>query len=62
MKKFINKKVAKINLLTGEILKIYDSVDLAVKELNCNCSSDEISKVCEGLRNHCCGYKWKYID
>lgn len=44
-----SKKVAKIDLQTGEILDIYDTIALAARENNCDSSG--ISKVCRGLRN-----------
>lgn len=59
-KQITNRKVAKINKDTNEILEIYDSIALASRENNCDRSS--ISKVCKGTRNIAGGYKWKYID
>lgn len=59
-KQVTNKKVAKIDLKTGEIIDIYDSIALASRENNCDSSA--ISKVCRGKRNKCAGYFWKYVD
>jgi hypothetical protein len=53
-----NKKVEKIDLQTGEILKIYDTIALAARENNCDSSA--ISKVCRGVRNKAGGYRWQY--
>lgn len=55
-----NRKVAKVDKDTNEILATYDSIALAARENNCDNSA--ISKVCNGKRNMCGGFKWKYID
>ena len=55
-----NRKVAKIDKDTNEILAIYDSIALASRENSCDNSA--ISKVCRGKRSLCGGFKWKYID
>ena len=55
-----SRKVAKINLQSNEIIKIYNTIALAARENNCDSSA--ISKVCRGLRNRCGGFGWKYID
>ena len=55
-----NRKVAKIDIKTGEILATYNSIALAARENNCDNSG--ISKVCNGKRNSTGGFKWKYID
>lgn len=54
-----NKKVAKIDIETNEILATYDSIALAARENECDASG--ISKVCRGIRNTTKGYKWKYV-
>ena len=54
-----NKKVAKIDVKTNEILATYDSIALAARENQCDASG--ISKVCRGIRNTTKGYKWKYV-
>lgn len=59
-KQITNKKVAKINLETNEILFIYDSIALAARENECDASC--ISKVCRGKRNSAKGFKWKYVE
>ena len=58
-KQITNRKVAKLDLKTKEILMTYDSIALAARENNCDNSG--ISKVCRGTRKHCGGYGWKYI-
>lgn len=40
------------------ILQTYDSIALAAADNNCDASG--ISKVCNGKRNRCGGFKWKY--
>lgn len=52
-----SKKVIKMNDQNEE-LQIYDSIALAAKENNCDASG--ISKVCNGKRAKCGGFKWKY--
>ena len=52
-----SKKVVKMND-NNEELQTYDSVALAAADNNCDASG--ISKVCNGKRNKCGGFKWKY--
>ena len=52
-----SKKVIKMND-NNEELQIYDSLALAAADNNCDASA--ISKVCNGKRNKCGGFKWKY--
>ena len=52
-----SKKVIKMNENNEEI-QIYDSIALAAAENGCDASA--ISKVCNGQRNKCGGFKWKY--
>lgn len=52
-----SRKVIKMND-NNEELQIYDSVALAAADNNCDASA--ISKVCNGKRNKCGGFKWKY--
>jgi group I intron endonuclease len=52
-----SKKVIKMND-NNEELQIYDSVALAAADNSCDASG--ISKVCNGKRNKCGGFKWKY--
>ena len=53
-----SKQVVKMND-NNEELQIYDSVALAAADNKCDASG--ISKVCNGLRNKCGGFKWKYL-
>jgi group I intron endonuclease len=55
-----SKKVAKIDLKTNMILATYDTVALAARENQCDASG--ICKVCNGKRNQCGNFKWKYIE
>lgn len=52
-----SKKVIKMND-NNEELQIYDSIALAAADNHCDASG--ISKVCNGIRNKCGGFKWKY--
>lgn len=52
-----SKKVIKMTL-DGEVLQVYDSIALASADTGCDSSS--ISKVCNGQRNKCGGFKWQY--
>lgn len=52
-----SKKVIKMND-NNEELQTYDSIVLAATDNNCDASG--ISKVCNGKRNKCGGFKWKY--
>ena len=53
------KKVAKIDINTNKIIKIYDTIALAARENNCDNSG--ISKVCRKERNKCGGFKGEYV-
>lgn len=55
-----SRKVAKVDLKTSQILDTYDTIALASRKNNCDASG--ISKVCNGKRKSCGGFKWKYID
>lgn len=59
-KQITNRKVAKLDKDTLEILAIYDSLALAARENKCDDSG--ISKVCRNKRPTCGGFKWRYID
>ena len=52
-----SKKVVKMTL-DGKVLQVYDSIALASADTGCDSSS--ISKVCNGQRNKCGGFKWQY--
>ena len=53
------RKVAQIDLKTGQILRIFDGVNQADRYCK---GSKHISDVCEGRRKSCAGYGWKYIE
>lgn len=59
----IAKKVAKIDIATGEIIKIYKSIKDASKDIGLKNSAD-ISMVCNGKRGRvsCYGFKWKHVE
>ena len=54
----ISKPVAKYDLKTGEILRIYVSAIEAEKEHG---NTKHINDVCKGKRKSCKGFGWKYI-
>jgi hypothetical protein len=55
------RKVCKINMVTNEIIKIYESVTDAAIDMNFNNSSN-ITSVCKNKRPHAGGYLWRYAD
>lgn len=52
------KPVAQIDLQTNRVLKIFNSIDSAAKEFNCNHSS--ITNCCMKRHNTTRGFKWRY--
>ena len=54
------KKVCQIDLKTGEIINIFNSISEAKKSLGV--SKENISQVCKGKRKKCLGYGWKYFE
>ena len=54
-----SRKVIKLNE-NDEMIQIYDSISLAAADTGCDSSA--ISKVCNGKRNKCGGFKWKYQE
>lgn len=52
------KKVAKIDMETGEILMVYNSASEAARLNNMN--NESISKCCRGERKTSGGFKWQY--
>lgn len=55
-----SKPVYQINIYNNKIIKKYNSIKEAKKELNINNSN--ISKCCKGSRFTCAGYKWRYVN
>lgn len=55
-----NKRVNKIDKENNNIIQIYDTIALAARENNCDASA--ISKVCNGKRKTCGGFKWTYVE
>lgn len=53
-----NKPVARLDLKTGEILEIFDSIGKAEKIFD---GHNHISAVCKGKRKSCKGYGWKFL-
>lgn len=57
------KKIAKLNKITNEIIKEYNSISEAFRELN-KCESHSIThiaNVCKGKNKSAYGFKWKYL-
>ena len=52
------KRVAKIDIQTNNIIKIYNSIAEAERD---NGNTRHIAQVCKGKRKTCKGFKWKYI-
>ena len=51
------KKVGMYDLITGELIKVYNSVKDAEKEFN----NKNIGSVCTGKRKSAAGYFWKHL-
>ena len=60
-RKFIKHKVAQIDIITEQVLNIFDSIQEAYIYLNKQ-HSGHIASVCQGKRKTAYGYKWKYIE
>jgi group I intron endonuclease len=54
------RRVAKIDIITDNVIEIYESLEIASKENNIK-NKGNITMVCRGIRNYCGGFKWKYI-
>jgi len=57
--KHLQKRVAQLDKITGDIIKEYDGIKIASRETNIN--SGSIVKVCKNITPSAGGYKWKYI-
>jgi len=55
------KKVNQINIKTNEIIKTFDTLNDAFRELNKNYGAN-IRWVCEGKRKSAFGYKWSFVN
>jgi hypothetical protein len=55
------KKVNQINIKTNEIIKTFDTLNDAFKELNKNYGAN-IRLVCKGKRKSAFGYKWSFVN
>jgi group I intron endonuclease len=55
------KSVNKICLETGNIIETYMSLEIAAKENNIK-NKGNIVMVCQGKRNKCGGFLWKYVN
>ena len=54
------KRVAKCDINTHEIIEIYDSIRKASKANNC--TEQNIGRVTKGKQKSACGYFWKLIE
>ena len=62
-KPFVNnsiKKVCQIDFKTGKLLNIFDSMEIASKQVNT--VSSNITACCNGKQKSCCGYFWKHYE
>ena len=55
------KPVKQIDMTTGEVIAVFESIGAAGKALNRN-NSYKISEVCKGIRKSAYGYFWQYAD
>lgn len=55
-----HKKVSMIDINTGNTLNIFDCITDALRFLNVDLKSGNITSVCVGRRNNAYGYKWSY--
>ena len=55
-------KIAKIDIDTLEVLKIYNNYVEIHDDFNLNCSGCVVKKCLEGKQKTCLGYIWRYID
>ena len=53
------KKVAQLDRNTEEVIRIFEGINYAAK--NILCKSSHISEVCKGKRSTAGGFKWKYV-
>ena len=54
------KCVEQIHSETGQVLRIYPSVTAAAKFMKI--SQSNISSCCNGKKQTCCGFKWRFYD
>lgn len=54
-------QVAMIDKITGVIIKIFKSVNEAMKHLGISKNNGHINDVCKGKRNSAYGYKWQIV-
>ncbi len=56
-----NKKVAQLDKITGEIIKIWDSISDAAEQILGDKKNSRISAVCRGKAKSAGGFKWLYF-
>lgn len=54
------KKVYKIDIITGDILQIFDCINDAAKSVNIH--AGKISQCCNNKRKTCRNFKWKFYE
>ncbi len=59
IRKSFGRAVQQIDMETGEVIREWECVSDAAKEVGTDVSS--ICKVCRGKQNYSKGYKWKYV-
>ena len=55
----LSKAVGKVDIITGEILEVYNSVNEAERD---NGNTRHIAEVCNGKRKTCKGFKWIFLE
>lgn len=57
-----SKRVSQVDLLSGDVIKVFDSLAEANLSLGKKKSSGNISMCCSGKLKMAYGYKWKYLE
>ena len=56
-----SKKVAQLDKDSGEVIKIYESLQKAANGINKPKMTQHISDVCHNKRASACGYRWRFV-
>lgn len=59
-KDFTKRPVCKLDLSSGNILEVFESISAAARSVNGD--SSYISKVCRGIQKSSKGFGWKYLE
>lgn len=55
------KRVAKLDMITGELIEEFDSIANAARSVAVDPYKSHIPKVCDGKRVTAYGYKWQWL-